>query len=86
MAAQQKKRTAPHIIWGLIAAEMSAQNIQRADIAERINVSANTITSDAREPEKMPLSRVFLYFAALGIDPQVMLRPIAHSIAERMIE
>ena len=49
-------------------------------------MSANTITSDSKEPEKIPLSRVFLYFAALGIDPQVMLRPIAHSIAERMIE
>ena len=86
MSAARKKRTAPQIIWGLIAAEMAAQNVQRAEIAARIGVSANTVTSDAKEPEKIPLSRIYIYFAALGIDPQIMLRPIAHSIAERMID
>ena len=51
-----------------------------------IGVHANTVSSDAREPEKIPLDRLSLYFTALGINPEVMLRPIAHSIAERMIE
>ena len=81
-----KARTMPRIIWGLIAAEMAAQDIQKADIAKLIGVHANTIGSDAKEPEKIPLDRLTLYFTALGINPEVMLRPIAHSIAERMIE
>jgi hypothetical protein len=81
----QPARTSPRIIWKLIAAEMAAQEIQRAEIAKRIGVHVNTVNSDAKEPEKMPLDRVFNYLAALDIDPEIMLRPIAISIAERMI-
>ena len=79
-------RTPPRIIWGLIEAEMKAQEVSRSELAKRIGVHANTVHSDATEPERIPLSRLFIYFAALGIEPSVMLRPIAHSIAERMIE
>lgn len=82
----QPARTPPRIIWGLIDAEMTAQAVSRGEIAKRIGVHVNTVHSDAAEPEKIPLSRLFVYFAALGIDPALMLRPIAHSIAERMIE
>lgn len=82
----KQARTMPRIIWGLLAAEMTAQDLQRADVAKMIGVHANTVSSDAREPEKIPLDRLSLYFTALGINPEVMLRPIAHSIAERMIE
>ena len=38
-----KARTMPRIIWGLIAAEMAAQDLQKADIAKLIGVHANTI-------------------------------------------
>ena len=79
-------RTPPRIIWGLIDAEMAAQEVSRAELAKRIGVHVNTVHGDAAEPERIPLSRLFVYFAALGIEPSVMLRPIAHSIAERMIE
>ena len=77
--------TPPRIIWGLIAAEMSAHDIDAKQLAKLASVHYNTVYSDAREPEKMTLARMSVYFAALGIDPQIMLRPIAHSIAERMI-
>jgi hypothetical protein len=87
MAAKTKPaRTPPRIIWGLIDAEMAAQEVSRAEIAKRIGVHVNTVHSDATDPEKIPLARLFIYFAALGIEPAVMLRPIAISIAERMIE
>lgn len=79
-------RTHPRIIWGLIDAEMTAQEVSRAEIAKRIGVHVNTVHGDAVELERIPLARLFIYFAALGIDPALMLRPIAHSIAERMIE
>ena len=82
----KQARTMPRIIWGLLAAEMTAQDLQRADVAKMIGVHANTVSSDAREPEKIPLDRLSLYFTTLGINPEVMLRPIAHSIAERRIE
>lgn len=82
----QPARTSPRIIWKLIAAEMAAQEIQRTEIAKRIGVHVNTVNSDAKETEKMPLDRVFNYLAALDIDPEIMLRPIAISIAERMIK
>lgn len=86
MATRQPARTPPRIIWGLIDAEMSAQRLDQRQLAKLVGVHYNTVYSDAREPEKIPLSRLFVYFAALGIDPTLMLRPIAHSIAERMIE
>ena len=81
----KQARTMPRIIWGLISAAMAAQDIQRSDIAKMIGVHANTVSSDAREPEKIPLDRLTLYFTALGINPEVMLRPIAAGITECMI-
>ena len=81
-----KARTMPRIIWGLISAAMASQDIQRSEIAKMIGVHANTVSSDAREPEKIPLDRLDLYFTALGINPEDMLRPIAAGITERMIK
>lgn len=87
MAAKAKPaKTFARTIWKLIAAEMSAQDMQQAQIAKLVGVSAVTVCADAKTPEKITLARMGLYFAALGIDPDIMLRPMAHSIAERMIE
>lgn len=49
MATRQPARTPPRIIWGLIDAEMTAQNVSRAEIAKRIGVHINTVHTDAAD-------------------------------------
>lgn len=82
----KQARTLPHVLWGLISAAMASQDIQRNEMAKMIGVHANTVSSDAREPEKIPLDRFSLYLTALGIDQLTVTRPIAASITECMIK
>ena len=48
-------------------------------------VSACTVSSDSNEPEKIPLWRLWRYFALLGIDAAEVLRPLAIEHAEKLI-
>lgn len=82
----KKPRTLPHVLWGLISAAMAAQDIQRSEMAKMIGVHANTVSSDAKEPEKIPLDRLSLYLLALGVDQTTVTRPIAAGITECMIK
>lgn len=53
MATKAKPaKTFARTIWKLIAAEMSAQDMQQAQIAKLVGVSAVTVCADAKTPEK----------------------------------
>lgn len=79
------KRTPARIVWELIAAEMRRQQITQIELAKRAKVSKDTVCSDGHDPEKIPMWRVWRYFALLGIDPNKVLRPLAMEHAEQMI-
>lgn len=79
------KRTPSSIIWDLIAAEMRRQNMTQGELAKRAHVSPCTVTTDGQDPGKIPQHRVWMYFAILGLDPAIVLRPLAIEHAENMI-
>lgn len=83
--AKIKRRTPARIIWDIIAAEMQRQGVTQVMLAKRAHVDKSTVGSDGRNPEKIPMFRVWLYFAILGIDPDIVLRPLAVEHAEHMI-
>ena len=45
-----------------------------SDLARRVGVHPNTITRDAQEPEKIPQGRLWLYFEAVGISVEDMVK------------
>lgn len=80
-----KSRTPSRIIWDLIAAEMYRQNMTQGELAKRAHVNPCTVSTDCKDPDKMPMHRVWIYFAILGLDPAIVLRPLALGHAENMI-
>lgn len=79
------KRTPSRIIWDLIAAEMLRQQMTQGELAKRAKVNPCTVSTDGKDPDKMTMQRVWTYFAILGLDPNIVLRPLAQEHAENMI-
>lgn len=80
-----RARTPARVIWDMIDAEMQMQQITKLELAKRARVNRNTVGLDARDPGRIPMQRVWLYFAALGLDAAEVLRPLAVEHAERLI-
>lgn len=78
----KRDRTPARIIWQMISSEMTRQKLTQQDLARLARVCKNTVSMDSKEPERIPMSRVWTYFAVLGIDCAEVLKPIAHQIAE----
>ena len=72
-----RARTPSRIMWDLIAAQ--------AALAKMAGVAVCTVSADSSEPEKIPLWRLWRYFALLGIDAAEVLRPLAIEHAEKLI-
>lgn len=81
-----RARTPSRIIWDMIDAEMRFQQVTKLELAKRAHVDRNTVGLDAHDPERIPMHRVWIYFAALGMDAAEVLRPIAQEHAERLIQ
>lgn len=86
MKKAKRLRTPAQIIWHIIDSEMRMQEITQRELAKRVNVNRNTVSEDSRDPERIPMRRVWLYFAALGLDASEVLRPIAAEHAERLTQ
>lgn len=80
-----RARTPARIIWDMIAAEMTLQHVTQRELAKRAKVAQATVTTDGQDPEKMPMWRVWSYFAILGIDPLKVLKPLAIEHAENIV-
>lgn len=66
--------TPSRTMWGIIECGMRSQRILMSDLARRVGVHPNTITRDAQEPEKIPQGRLWLYFEAVGISVEDMVK------------
>ena len=84
--AIKAKTTPARILWGLIEYEMAAQHMSQERLGKAVGVSRMTVYGDATAPERIPMSRLFLYFTALGIDADTILRPLAYAGAERRLK
>lgn len=80
-----RARTPARIIWDMIAAEMTLQHVTQRELAKRAKVAQATVATDGQDPEKMPMWRVWRYFAILGIDPLKVLKPLAIEHAENIV-
>lgn len=61
------RQTPSKKVWSAIETALHEQRMLKKDLAKRIGVHVNTITRDSNEPEHIPLERLWLYFDALGI-------------------
>lgn len=59
-----------HAIWVKLDAARRAQRHSMKSLAKSIGISINTITRDAKIPEKMPIGRFFSYCEALNLSPE----------------
>ena len=78
--------TMARVLWSIVESSMQWQHVTKGELAARSGVCRDTVTADAKEPERIPLARIAIYFKALGIDPAEVLRPLAHACAEQMLE
>lgn len=85
MKKAKPAKTPARIVWNLIHAEMVTQGVTQQELARRAHVNKDTVCLDNKDPNRIPMSRLWVYFAALGIDPAVVLRPLAMEHAEHMI-
>ena len=78
MAAKAKtKKTPAMMLWAMIDAERCAQKMSLRMLGQISGYSSGTVSLDSNCPERIPLERLFVYFAALGIDAATVIRPIA---------
>lgn len=77
-------RTPSQVMWSMIKAEMVVQGVTQRELAKRVHCCNDTICLDAKEPERIPQQRLWLYFAALGMDCMDVLRAVAADHAERL--
>lgn len=82
----RRERTPARMVWQMISAEMARQKMTQEGLAKLAGCSRNTVSLDSKDPERIPMCRVWTYFAALGIDCTEVLKPIAHEIAEAAIK
>ena len=58
-----------NVVWAKLDAVRRAQKYSMKNLAESIGVSVNTISRDAKSPEKMPIGRFLSYCSALNLSP-----------------
>lgn len=79
---KRAKETPQRLLWDIIKGEACMQGMTQEQLGKLIGVTRGTVCNDAADPARIPLGRVFLYFAALGIDAEVLLRPLAYGCAD----
>ena len=78
------KKTPAMVLWSMIDAERCAQKLSLRMLGEISGYSSGTVSLDANSPERIPLDRLFTYFAALGIDAATVIRPVAEAFIDNL--
>ena len=79
------RRTPAQVIGAVIGAAMGARGVTASQLAEMTNTHRNTVYSDLREPDGMPLWRMQLYFIALEIPIDETLQAFADAFSRSLI-
>lgn len=79
-----RKKTPAECVKGIISAAMGFSDISVKQLAKLTGVHANTIYKDIRDPDGMPMSRMWLYFTALGVPVDEGLQAFADSFARSL--
>ena len=86
MAKIKENRTPAQVVARIITAAMRANDVSSDQLAKAASVHVNTVRKDLREPEGMPMSRMWIYFLALGVPINETLKCFADSFCKMMIE
>lgn len=79
------RRTPAQVIGAVIGAAMGARGVTASQLSVMTNTHRNTVYSDLREPEGMPLWRMQLYFIALEIPIEETLQAFADAFSRSLI-
>lgn len=77
----KRKKTPAECIGRILCAAMGAAGISSEVLASRAGVARNTVCSDLKDPDRMPMQRVWLYFTVLGVPIEKGLQAFADSFA-----
>lgn len=66
--------TPSRTMWGIIENGMRAKKMRRQDLARLVGVHPNTITKDSQEPDRIPQGRLWLYFEAVDISVEKVMK------------
>ena len=77
----KRKRTPSECIGRIISAAMGAGGISSEALANRAGVARNTVCSDLKDPDRIPMQRVWLYFTVLDVPIEKGLQAFADSFA-----
>lgn len=86
MAKIKESRTPAQVVARIITAAMRANDVSSDQLAKAASVHVNTVRKDLREPEGMPMARMWIYFLALGVPINETLECFANSFCKMMIE
>jgi hypothetical protein len=79
-----RKKTPAEIVKMIICAAMGARQIDSKQLAKLAGVHANTVYNDLKDPDGIPMQRVWLYFTALSVPVDEGLQAFADSFARSL--
>lgn len=79
-----RKKTPAQIVKAIISAAMGAEDIDSKRLSQLAGVSVNTVYNDLRDPDRMPMQRMWLYFTALSVPVDEGLQAFADSFARSL--
>ena len=82
----KRNRTPAQIMADLIACAMTLRGETQQSLAKKARVHANTVSNDMRDPERIPQSRLWLYFTVLDIPVDDALSAVAVSFAQTAVK
>lgn len=83
--ARSRRRTPAEIVGTIISAAMGATGVSQDRLAETAHVHVNTVRSDLKDPDKMTMHRMWLYFVALNVPIDDGLKAFADSFSRSLI-
>ncbi|MBR3267896.1 MAG: helix-turn-helix domain-containing protein [Oscillospiraceae bacterium] len=63
-------------IWGEIELALYKSKVTKKELSRLTGVHANTISRDAKEPDRIPLGRLCLYLSVLGLQNDEILKSL----------
>ena len=81
----KRKKTPAEIVAGIINAAMGANKMDAVQLAETVGIHQNTVRKDLKDPDGMPMQRMWLYFTALSVPVDEGLEAFADSFARSLI-
>ena len=80
----KRKKTPAEIVKAIISAAMGAEDMDSKTLAKLSGVHPNTVYKDMRDPDGMPMHRMWLYFTALSVPVDEGLQAFADSFARSL--